>query len=176
MEEIQSQEQTSVQKCDDSEEMTTTDSGITIDERLKESLQKVAELIEIECLDPECLDWVEIDELKDLGFGETGLNQLFQLSKATYPKDSFQQIPSFSGSMSGTNHLYGELITIGYRSYQVSSSQDPIPVGTANDVFRLQFKQIHAEESSQTSATIIIKPNMVMSNKNYYPAVGASEV
>lgn len=159
-----------------SREYQAKHSTIMFNLRFKEELQQYTHLIERECLNPDYLHWIEIDELTDVGFSETFLSQLYQ-SKPTFFRSSYQQAPPPSGKMSTLNgHLYGELVTLGYRSYQLSSNQDLIPVGTANDIFRLHFKQTLEEESYQTAATIIIKPNMVMANKNYYPAIGACEV
>jgi hypothetical protein len=142
----------------------------SIDERI----QKQTELVEKECLDRKCFEWVEVEELKEIGFSEIILDQLFQ-PKTVHSNIFNAQIPSYcSTGANFNNKLYGELITLGYRSYQVSSNQDLIPVGTANDKFSLRFKSFQEPNSSQS--TIIIKPNMIFANQNYYPAIGVNEV
>jgi hypothetical protein len=170
------EESTSGQKCEDGDYETMKHSKITFCRIFKEDLQKYAHLIEKECLNPEYLDSVGVDELREVGFSETVLNKLFQSKTADCRSSSQRMAPHCGQTLSVKSHLYGELVTLGYRSYQLSSNQDLIPVGTANDIFRLQFKPFLEDECFETSATVIIKPNLVMANKNYYPAIGACEV
>jgi hypothetical protein len=145
-----------------------------IETSINERIQKHTELIEKECLDVKCFEWVEVDELKEIGFSDIILDQLFQ-PKTVHSNIFNQQNPSYSSAgLYLNNHIHGELITLGYRAYQVSSNQDLIPVGTANDKFPLRFKSFQEPNSCQS--TIIIKPNMIFANQNYYPAIGVNEV
>lgn len=123
--------------------------------------------IERHYLERNFFDWIELHELKDVGLIENSIDQFLpHLDNTGY----YQVSRNSTKNLTKEPHQYGELIILGFRCYQISSSQELIPVGTSNDRFQLRSKHFQTEKSNHSS--IIFQPNMILANKNYYPMIG----
>lgn len=123
--------------------------------------QQCMEINEDQQFEKDYFEWADVQELKDLNS---------RIIIKTPEKGRFHLPNNSKRMMHIEPHTYGELIVLGYRSYQISSNQELLPVGTANDRYLLQSKSIQTDINPHCS--IILKPNMINSEGNFYPVCG----